>query len=177
MGSCGKKIIKTYHDDNDWNQQFYAATSDTSGYCYIHFKNTKNSISANLNYSSTYQTANELIYLDFDIIVSEKKLEPSKEIFRANDSNYKLFFGTENTIPLKKNEDWQNLGTQLKIDTVINEYLNFTVLIDKKYKVQGELPKEIQLNIHTKTKLGVKDTSVIMYYQEYEDTRAPFRFH
>lgn len=177
--SCGKKIIRTYDNNNDWDKKFYALTSDTSGYCYIGVgvNSKKNTLYATLGYYSSYQTANELIQLDYHIFVGDTKLEPTTEKFTADDSNYKLIVGTENKITLKSGEDWKNLGTQLKIDTVKNEYLFFKVTIDKKFKIKGELPKEIKLVLHTKTTLGVKDTSVVMHYEEYEDNSAPFRFH
>ncbi len=177
--SCGKKIIRTYDSNDDWNENFYALTSDTSGYCTIGIgvNSKKNTLYASLGYYSSYQTANELIKLDFHIFVGDTKLEPITEKFTADDSNYKLIVGTENKITLKSGEDWKDLGTQLKIDTVKNEYLVFKVNIDKKFKIKGELPKEIEVVVHTKTTLGVKDTSVFMHYEEYEDNSAPFRFH
>lgn len=162
-----------------WGEKIYTLTSDTSGYCSIGVgvNSKKNTLYATLGYYSTYQTANELIKLDYDIFVGDTKLEPITEKFTADDSNYKLIVGTENKITLKSEEDWKNLGTQLHIDTVKNEYLFFKVTIDKKYKINGELPQNILFSIYSKTTLGIKDTSLLMKYNEYEDNSAPFRVH
>jgi hypothetical protein len=173
--SCGKTVIRTYNSDT-WDQDLYALTSDTSGFSHISFTNKDHKISAHLVYSSSYQTANELIFVDFDLMVNGEKLEAMNEKYRTDDSDYKLIVGTRNTIYLKK-EEWKDLGTQLKIDTVQNNYLRFRVIIDKKYKVKEDYPKEISVSLYTKTIYGVRDTTVLMFYHQYEDNSAPFRFH
>ncbi len=177
IGSCGKRMVRGYYTE-EWNPQIYTLTSDTSGYCEIAVgvNSKKSHLLATLNYYSSYQTANELIYLDYDIFIDHTKQKATKEKYTADDSNYKLIVGTENTIQLKKGE-WSNLGTQLKIDTVKNMYLQFRVAIKKEYKISGELPPKINFTIYSKTSLGIKDSSLSMQYKEYEDNSAPIRIH
>ena len=129
-----------------------------------------------LVYTSSYKTADELKFIDAKIEIKSSELKVKSKKYTAHDGDYKLIVGYRNSLTPDKNSPWDKLGTKLKINDKTNEYFKFTVIMRKKYQVE-KLPKEIILSIFTETTLGKRDTSVIMYYNEYKDTRAPFRFH